>query len=152
MRIMGLDLGSKTVGVALSDPAGVIGQPLCVLRRTSTRTDIDRLVSLMRKNDVARVVVGVPRNMDGSPAASAPIVLRFIEALRTRASVPVVTWDERLSTVAAERALIEADVSRRRRRTVVDSVAASVILQGYLDSLRGAESRGSAEGNIAPDS
>lgn len=150
VRIMGLDVGSKTVGVALSDPSGRLGQPLCVIRRVSTRKDMDRLVSLIDENGVARVVVGLPRNMDGSLGASACLALRFAEALGARASVPVVTWDERLTTVAAERALIEADVSRRRRRAVIDSVAASMILQSYLDRLRALESKGGSEGNIAP--
>lgn len=145
MRIMGLDVGSKTVGVALSDPTGTFGQPFCVLRRSSDRRDMARLSSIIAENEVVQVVVGLPRNMDGSLGESAIRASRFAEALQARTSVPVVTWDERLSTVSAERALIEADVSRRRRKGLVDSVAATIILQSYLDSLanrdRGLEGR-----------
>ncbi len=135
MRIMGLDVGAKTVGVAISDPTGVFGQPHSVVRRTSLGNDLARIASLVREYEVARVVVGLPRNMDGSLGESAARAKEFGEALEAYASVPVVTCDERLSTVSAERALVEADVSRRRRRRVIDSVAAAIILQSYLDAL-----------------
>lgn len=142
---MGLDVGSKTVGVALSDPTGTFGQSFCVLRRTSDRRDMARLSSIIDENEVMQVVVGLPKNMDGSLGESAARACKFAEALQARTSVPVVTWDERLSTVSAERTLIEADVSRRRRKSLVDSVAATIILQSYLDSLanrdRGLEGR-----------
>jgi len=131
---MGLDVGTKTIGVSLSDPTGCFAQPAGVITRASFRGDLARLVSLVRGNGVALVVVGLPMNMDGSLGESAARAKRLAEALEDRAGVPVVLWDERLSTVSAERALLEADVSRRRRRQVVDSVAAAIILQSYLDS------------------
>lgn len=150
MRIMGLDVGTKTIGVALSDPTAAFAQPAGVVRRTSPRDDLARLISLIRDNAVGQVVVGLPKNMDGSLGESAARARRLAEALEGRAGVPVVLWDERLSTVSAERALIEADVSRRRRKGLVDSVAAAIILQSYLDSRRGAG--GSSEpGDGVPD-
>lgn len=133
MRIMGLDVGTKTIGVALSDPTAAFAQPAGVVRRTSMREDLAHLTSLMRENDVGQVVVGLPRNMDGSLGESAARAKRLAEAIEERAGMQVTLWDERLSTVSAERALIEGDVSRRRRKGLVDSVAAAVILQGYLD-------------------
>lgn len=147
---MGLDVGTKTIGVALSDPTAAFAQPVGVVRRTSRRDDLARLISLIRDNAVGQVVVGLPKNMDGSLGESAARAKRLAEALEDRAGVPVVLWDERLSTVSAERALIEADVSRRRRKGLVDSVAAAIILQSYLDSRRGAG--GSSEpGDGVPD-
>lgn len=136
MRVMGLDVGTKTIGVALSDPTAAFAQPAGVVRRTSMRDDLASLRTLIRDNGVEQVVVGLPKNMDGSLGESAARAGRLAEALERQAEVSVVLWDERLSTVSAQRALIEADVSRRRRKGLVDSVAAAIILQSYLDSRR----------------
>lgn len=151
MRIMGLDVGTKTIGVALSDPMAFFAHPAGVVRRRSLREDLANLASLICDNAVSQVVVGLPKNMDGSLGESAARARRLAKALEDRIGVPVVLWDERLSTVSAERALIEADVSRRRRKGLVDSVAAAVILQGYLDNRRGAVGDGGVR-NKAPGS
>jgi putative Holliday junction resolvase len=133
---MCLDVGTRTIGIALSDPMAVVAQPAGVVRRRSLGEDVEHLSSIMRANEVGKVVVGLPKNMDGSLGESAARAKRLAQALGACTGVPVVFWDERLSTVSAERALIEADVSRRRRKGLVDSVAAAVILQGYLDNSR----------------
>lgn len=135
MRVLGLDIGKKTIGVALSDEAGLTAQPLMVIRRTSMAADLEEVAGLVARNSVERIVAGLPLKMDGTPSATTEFVMRFVERLRSELPVPVVTWDERLSTVAVERLLIEGDVSRGRRKEVIDKMAASYILQGYLDSV-----------------
>ncbi|MFZ5639786.1 MAG: Holliday junction resolvase RuvX [Bacillota bacterium] len=135
MRIMGLDIGSKTIGVALSDPLGWTAQGLEVVRRKKPETDLERLVQIITEYGVEKVVAGLPKNMDGTMGPAATQVLEFVERLQSVISIPVVTRDERLSTVAAERALLEADVSRAKRKKVIDKMAAVFILQGYLDSI-----------------
>ena len=134
MRALGLDVGEKRIGVAISDPLGLVASPLRVIERKAPEEDIRELNGLIKAEGVEVVVVGLPRNMDGSFGQPAEAVLRFCELLREKANVPVETWDERLSTVAANRALLEADLSRAKRRRIVDSTAASLILQGYLDN------------------
>jgi putative Holliday junction resolvase len=156
MRVMALDVGDRTVGVAISDEGGVLGQGLTVLRRRDPAGDLRRIEALCREHGAGEVVVGLPRSLDGRIGAQARKVLAFVEALRRRLPVPVTTWDERLTTRVAERALLEADVSRRRRREKVDQVAAAVILQGYLDARRhaaaapGNDRAGQADGGGAP--
>lgn len=132
VRIMGLDVGSRTIGVALSDETAVLASPLVTLRREGLEADLDRLLEIIKRNDVGEVVVGLPLNMNGALGHRARRVMVLVEALRNRWTGRVETWDERLSTKAAQRALLEADMSRKRRKQVVDKVAASVILQGYL--------------------
>lgn len=135
MRLMGLDIGDKTIGVALSDPLGWTAQGLTTLRRgEEVVEDITRLGGLISDYQVEEVVVGLPKNMDGSLGPQAQKVLEFVSLLRETLSQPIHLWDERLSTVAAERVLLAADVSRRRRKQVIDKMAAVVILQGFLDS------------------
>ncbi len=134
MRVMGLDLGKKTIGVAVSDETGLTAQPVTTVRRTSLHKDIDALLALMEEHSAGKIVVGLPVNMDGSIGARGKDTLKFVDYLRTKTPVDVVTWDERLSTVAVTRVLIEGDVSRGRRKEVVDKMAAAYILQGYLDS------------------
>jgi putative Holliday junction resolvase len=135
MRIMGLDVGTKTIGVAVSDEMGWTGQGIATIRRTNLRADLAELEKYLQQYAVAKIVVGVPRNMDGSIGSAAEQVYSFIERLRDKFTIPVDTWDERLSTVAAERVLLEADMSRGKRKKVIDKVAAALILQGYLDYL-----------------
>jgi len=136
MRILGLDIGRKTIGVALSDEAGLIAQPLKVIRRSSLAKDLEEVFATARENEAGKIVAGLPLNMDGSTSSTTEFVLKFVEILRQRGELPVEIWDERLSTAAVERLLIEGDMSRERRRQVVDKMAASYILQGYLDRNR----------------
>lgn len=133
---MGLDVGERTVGVALSDELGLTAQGLGVIRRSALARDLDRIAALVEEHQVGAVVIGLPRNMDGTLGPQAQRMLAFAEALQQRLGRQVHTWDERWTTRAAERLLIEGDVSRRRRRRVVDKMAAALILQGYLDRQR----------------
>jgi putative Holliday junction resolvase len=135
MRILGLDVGTKTIGVAVSDEMGWTGQGISTIRRTNIRADFAELDKYLQQYKVEKIVVGVPRNMDGSIGSAAEQVYSFIEQLKEKFSIPIDTWDERLSTVAAERVLLEADMSRGKRKKVIDKVAAVLILQGYLDYL-----------------
>ncbi len=136
MRAFGLDVGTRTVGVALSDPLGITAQTLTTLRRTGLRADLAALRQLAEAHQVTHAVVGLPLNMDGSEGASAARSREFGEALAKALELPVEYWDERLSTVAANRALRETDASRQRRRELVDQLAAAFILQGWLDAHR----------------
>ena len=157
MRVIGLDVGDRTVGVALSDETGLLGQGLTVLRRRDPESDLRRIEELCSERGVQEVVVGLPRLLSGELGPQALKVLAFVDGLRLRLPIPVATWDERLTTRVAERAMIEADVSRKRRRERIDQVAAAVILQGYLDARRHAEARagnartaGQADGEEPP--
>ncbi len=134
MRILGLDVGSKTIGVAVSDELSLIAQGVTTLKRKGKRLDIKELLRMIEELKVEKVVVGLPKNMNGSLGPSAKMVLSLIEELKKFVDLPIITWDERLSTVAAQKALLEADVSRKKRKQVIDKVAALLILQGYLDS------------------
>lgn len=134
MRVMGLDLGTKTIGVAISDEAGLTAQPIETIKRTSLNKDLDAIAVFISEYSVEEVVVGLPINMDGTMGERAQATLRFVEKLKQRIGAPVITWDERFSTAAVQRVLIESDMSRNRRKEVVDKLAASYILQGYLDS------------------
>ncbi len=135
VRILALDVGTKRIGLAVSDPLGITAQGLEVLTRKDPVTDLARLVEIARHWGVQKIVVGLPRHMDGRLGAAAPRILELAAALETALHVAVVTWEERLTTVEAERVLLQADVSRRRRRQVVDQLAAVLILQNYLDHL-----------------
>lgn len=133
MRIMGLDLGSKTIGIAMSDPLVITAQPLLVIRRS--KNEMEELSSLIKNYEVDEILLGYPRNMNGTLGERAKLSEEFALKLEKKFSLPVKLWDERLSTVGAERALLEADVSRAKRKKVIDKMAAVFILQGYLDSL-----------------
>ncbi|BCV21874.1 Holliday junction resolvase RuvX [Moorella sp. Hama-1] len=135
MRIMGLDVGSKTIGVALSDPLGWTAQGLTTIRRRNQAADLAALKELIQRHGVEELVVGLPRNMNGSLGPQAEAVRTFAGLLASELGLPVHFYDERLTTVAAGRILLEADLSRKRRRQVIDQVAATYILQGYLDRL-----------------
>ncbi|MDK2927168.1 MAG: putative pre6S rRNA nuclease [Bacillota bacterium] len=132
MRVMGLDVGTATIGVAVSDELGYTAQGVEVIRRTGLKTDLERLGELARAYQVESVVVGIPRNMNGTYGPAAEEVRRFAQEIKKRLGLPLYEEDERLTTVAAERVLLEADLSRRRRRQVVDQVAAVLILQSFL--------------------
>ena len=143
MRILGLDLGSHTIGMAISDELGLTAQGLKTIRRKSAQEDLKELATILSQYKIQKVVVGLPRNMDGSLGKQAEKVLEWVESFQKRTGVPVTTWDERLSTVEASRILLEADLSRRKRKGTVDKVAAVLILQGYLDRI-GKQSDGSS--------
>ena len=134
MRILGLDIGSKTIGVAVSDELCLIAQGVTTLKRKGLDHDIKEILKLIEEKEISKIVVGLPKNMNNTLGPSAEMVFGFIEKLNENSAVPVITWDERLSTVAAEKVLLEADMSRAKRKRVVDKVAALLILQGYLDS------------------
>ncbi|MBS5646783.1 MAG: Holliday junction resolvase RuvX [Lachnospiraceae bacterium] len=137
MRIMGLDFGSKTVGVAVSDPLGITAQGIEIVRRTSEnklRKTLARIEELVTEYEVTEIVLGFPKNMNNTIGERAEKSLAFKEMLERRTGLPVVMWDERLTTVAANRTLIEGGVRRENRKDYVDMLAAVYILQGYLDS------------------
>jgi len=133
VRILALDVGEKRIGLAVSDPLGLTAQGLGVLERRGRDADLARLAEVAREWGVQEIVVGLPRHMDGSPGKQVPEILELAQALGEALGVKVTPWDERLTSREAERLLIQADLSRRRRRQVVDRLAAVLILQGYLD-------------------
>ena len=134
--VMGLDLGTKTIGVAVSDRLRSVATPLETIRRRKFTLDAARVLEIAAGREIAGLVIGLPRNMDGSEGPRAQSARAFARNLRGLVALPTAFWDERLSTVAAERALLEADASRRRRSQIIDSVAAAYILQGALDRMR----------------
>jgi putative Holliday junction resolvase len=134
-RLMGLDLGTKTIGLALSDIMRTIATPLQTIRREKFTTDIKILLQLAKEHDVSAFVIGMPFNLDGSEGPRAQATRAFARNLGQHTELPLVFWDERLSTVAVERTLLEADASRKRRAEVIDKMAAAYILQGALDRL-----------------
>lgn len=131
MRVLGLDIGTKRIGVAISDPLGMTAQGLTVIKKGRV---LEELRDIIVEKGVSEIVVGLPKNMDGSLGPKAQEILETAELLRETFKVPVHTWDERLTTVAAHKTLLEADVSRAKRKQVVDKMAAVLILQGYMDS------------------
>lgn len=133
MRILGLDVGEKTIGVAVSDLMGWTAQGVTVIRRISLEKDLAALSDLVGEYKVEKFLVGLPRRTDGSYGPETEKIYRFGAKLEREFALPVEYWDERFSTVAAERVLLEGDVSRAKRRKVIDKVAAQVILQAYLD-------------------
>ena len=138
IRIMGLDFGSKTVGVAVSDPLGITAQGIEIVRRTSEnklRKTLARIEELVTEYEVTEIVLGFPKNMNNTIGERAEKSLAFKEMLERRTGLPVVMWDERLTTVEAERTLIENKVRREDRKKYIDKIAAVFILQGYLDSI-----------------
>ena len=136
MRIMSLDVGSRTIGIACSDALVMTAQGIETIRRTSLEKDFNRLQELITEYEVHELVVGMPKNMNGTKGERAEKTEEFVEKMKKVIDLPVTYWDERLSTVMAERQLIAADVSRKKRKSVIDKMAAVVILQGYLDRLQ----------------
>lgn len=135
-RLLGLDLGEKTIGLALSDLTWFISSPFEVIRRTTIETDYKALQKAILEFNIAALVIGLPLNMNGSEGPQAQKARAFVDALAEVIDIPVYFWDERLSTVAVTRTLLAADVSRKRRSQVVDKMAATFILQGALDRCR----------------
>jgi len=136
MRFLGIDYGRVRLGLALSDEDGVIAHPLPVLRRAGSPADLEAIRELVVDRAIERIIVGCPRNMDGSTGEMAEEVMAFVARLEQAVSVPVDTFDERLTSVEADRVLREARAPRRKRRTLRDGLAAVLILQGYLDASR----------------
>ena len=134
-RLLGLDLGTKTIGLALSDTSRRVASPLETIPRKKFTQDVKLLMAAVEKHDVSALVIGLPLNLDGSEGPRSQATRAFVRNLRQHTDLPVVYWDERLSTVAAERTLLEADASRKRRAEVIDKMAAAFILQGALDRL-----------------
>jgi putative Holliday junction resolvase len=135
-RLLGLDVGTKTIGMALSDVTRSVATPFDTIRRTKFTADAKTIREVVEKNQVGALVIGFPLNLDGSEGPRAQSTRAFARNLAAHVAVPMVLWDERLSTAAVERHLIEADASRKRRAEVVDRMAAAYILQGALDRLR----------------
>ena len=135
-RLLGLDVGAKTIGLALSDVTRSVATPLETIRRTKFQKDADALLAILDRFDIGGLVIGLPLNMDGSEGPRAQATRAFARNLAARTALPIAFWDERLSTAAVTRTLIEADASRARRAELVDKMAAAYILQGALDRLR----------------
>lgn len=132
-RIMGLDIGDKTIGVAVSDLMGMTAQGIKTIKRTSKKNDIEEIKQIIKDKQVNLIVSGLPKNMNGTVGPQGEKVQKFCELLKEETGLKIEFWDERLTTVAAEKTLITADVSRKKRKNVIDMMAAVLILQGYLD-------------------
>jgi putative Holliday junction resolvase len=134
MRWMGLDYGDKRIGVAVSDELGWTAQGLETIRRQTPDKDAARIEEILKQYEITEIVVGLPKNMNNTIGPRGEICIAFSQDLQQRLDVPVHLWDERLTTVSATRVLLEADVSRKKRKLVIDKMAAALILQGYMDS------------------
>ena len=132
-RIMGLDVGDKTIGVAVSDLMGLTAQGVKTIKRVGKKKDIEALKEIIKERQVNKIVSGLPKNMNGTLGPQGEKVIKFCELLEEETGIKIEYWDERLSTVAAERTLIQGNVRRENRKGVIDMVAAVIILQGYLD-------------------
>ena len=135
MRILGLDVGSKTIGVTVSDPLGYTAQGLTTIRRTNKEKDIQEIKKFCDEYDAKIIVIGLPKNMNGTIGPSGEITMAFGKLIEEELKIKIKFWDERLTTVAAHKAMIEADLSRSKRKKIVDKVASTYILQGYLDMI-----------------
>jgi putative Holliday junction resolvase len=133
-RILGLDVGTKRIGVALSDPLGITAQPLMTIERESRKKDLEAIEALLTQYDIKKVVVGMPLNMNGTMGPSGEMAKMVGYKIKNKFKIELIYVDERLSTVSAERVLIEGDIRREERKNIIDKVAASYILQTYLDS------------------
>ena len=132
-RIMGLDIGDKTIGVAVSDLMGMTAQGIKTIKRTSKKNDIEEIKQIIKEKQVNLIVSGLPKNMNGTVGPQGEKVQKFCELIKEETGLEIEFWDERLTTVAAEKTLLTADVSRKKRKNVIDMMAAVLILQGYLD-------------------
>lgn len=135
MRIIGLDIGEKTIGIAICDPLGYTAQGITTIRRKGKKSDIEELKKLCSEYQVEEIIAGLPKNMNGTLGPQSEKISKFCDFIKENIDLPLQYWDERLTTVAANRAMLEADMSRSKRKKIVDKVAATYILQGYLDSI-----------------
>ncbi|MCR4430754.1 MAG: Holliday junction resolvase RuvX [Tepidanaerobacteraceae bacterium] len=133
MRILGLDIGEKKIGVAISDELGFTAQGIGVIARQTLEQDLKQIENLVRQYNIDKIVLGLPRNMNGTFGPQSQLVKSFGELLKRNIKIEISYWDERLTTIEAERSLIEGDMSRKKRRGVIDKIAAVLILQGYLN-------------------
>lgn len=134
MRVLAIDHGTKRMGIAVSDPSGTIALPLEFIPAEPFNAFLDRLKQLIQEKEVEQILVGMPRNMDGSYGPAAAKVREFIAVLKETIAVPILTWDERLTSTQANRFLVQANVSRKDRKEKVDQAAAAILLQSFLDS------------------
>jgi len=134
VRIMGIDYGTRRIGIAISDELLITAQGADSIERKDLRSDFAKINGLVNENGVSEIVVGLPLNMDGTYSAKTKEVVEFLDRLAKTVNVPVKTWDERLTSVQAERSMLEGDLSRAKRRKLIDKLAAQFILQSYLDS------------------
>ncbi len=135
-RLIGLDLGTKTIGIALSDVSRIIATPYSTIKRVKFKQDAEQLIDIINEHEVAGLILGFPVNLDGTEGPRAQSTRAFARNFLQLKEIPITLWDERLSTVAAERTLLDADASRKRRAEVIDKMAASFILQGALDRMQ----------------
>lgn len=135
MRILGLDVGDRTIGIAVSDPLGFTAQGITTIRRKKIDNDINELRKICTEYNVELIISGLPKNMNGTLGPQSEKVMDFCNIIKEEIKLPIKMWDERLTTVAANRAMLEADLSRAKRKKIVDKLAATYILQGYLDSI-----------------
>jgi len=134
MRYLGIDIGTKRIGIALSDEMGWTAQPHSVLKHTKIENDLDEIGKIIEENEVEHIVLGLPMNMSGTESEMSTLARKYADELKKRFDFPVELWDERLSSAAAERVLLEGNMRRNKRKQVIDKVAAAYILQGFLDS------------------
>ena len=139
--LMGLDLGSKTIGIAISDSLKTVATPLKTIKRTKFSEEVITLFKIISERDISGIILGLPKNMDGSEGPKCQSTRDFAKNFSNIVDLPITFWDERLTTVAAERSLLSADLSRKKRRQVIDSVAAVLILQNLLDRLKNMDQR-----------
>lgn len=149
-RVLGVDYGERRLGFAVSDEDGIIAMPLCVVTVDHPRRALDEVQRQVREKQASRVIIGMPLNMNGSRGPAADAVEQFISRLRATVTIPVETWDERLSSKAAERILIDANMRRAKRKTVIDQVAAQIILQSYLDAQQFRQAEDKSPAKIMP--
>jgi putative Holliday junction resolvase len=136
MRILGIDYGEKRIGIAISDPLNITAQGLMTIERTRIEEDIQKIVNIIHEKEAGEIVIGLPKRMDNTLGEKAFAVLSFIDFLKKQTHIPIHTIDERLSTVRANRAMLEGDLSRKKRKKRVDVIAAQLILQSYLDMVK----------------
>jgi len=147
MKILGIDYGEKRIGLALSDPSNTVARSMKVLKRNETRSWLGEIKAIVHQNKVEKIIIGLPRNMNGSLGEKGKEVLAFVKVLEKVVRVPIVTWDERLTTVSAEKVLRQAELSRKKRKDILDKLSACIILQNYLDSIGSSQEERSGENN-----
>ncbi len=141
-RILGLDVGDARIGVSISDELGIAAHGLCTIHRKNIEKDVHAIKHIITEYDVGKLVIGLPKMLSGEIGIQAQKVQQFVQTLQTQLDIPIVTWDERLTTVEAHRILSETGASRKKRKKVIDQLAASLILEAYLNSIRNVERAG----------
>ena len=136
MRIMGIDYGEKRLGLAISDPLGITAQGLPTIERSRVQEDLQKILTIIREKDVGEIIIGLPKHMNNTLGEKAQAVLTFVDLIKKHVNIPVNTIDERLSTVMAHRAMLEGNLSRKKRKDRVDMIATQLILQNYLDRIK----------------